>query len=399
MRSTFGRQVVLTLFEAYRSATREKARQVGTDRILIAVTMNASISRSVGLPDDGGWRLRRAAVRATSITADVDEQATSAFDDAIQKEIDRTLREVTWRVVHQFGRRSRAPAPPSPMWSGAVRGTLGRALMAARAQDAPYAGATDLLDGLLTDDRNRASALLRSVGADPASIVDRLRADPTARAVVEPYAPVVASLELAGGVVLEESPILWLVRAVMRRRMTRRSRYGSAVLACLELEMMRQAVREDVAIVAPAHALLAIGTLDDQLASAGRSLIARSAPFNRGGDVLHRLGVDRPRLLGIVADGLVESARSASVADPSRRFWAMARPAWGVEVSGRLDRSIVIARERGHPETGTSHLLAALLEDDGPHSASRLLRALGADTVEARGEVDRVLSVAALSRS
>lgn len=382
--------MLLILLASYQAAQRHGLRRIGTGFLLAKVAEAAPAGERLQLPDHV-LRQLRPVLRATTPSAHAaDEAGVPVADDATREEIDATLREVTWRAVHQYGRRARATdgAPPVPSWSEAVPVALARALHEANGVHANHAGGVHLLVGLLTDEHSAAATLLRSVDVDPVAIVAALRANTAVRTAAEPYAPLIASLEMAGGIELRRPRLARLLAQLIRRRISRTT-YGP-VLGCLELEMMRQAVRLNSQTVMPAHVLLAMLSLDHQLQLTSKTLTARSTPFNTGADILRRAGVDRLGVVRAMETNTADSDHPTLAAESSGRLWQLGQPAWQTETGATLDRSVEIARGCGHPEAGTLHLLAALLERAGP--TNRLLDALGADSDAIRDDVNRALS-------
>jgi hypothetical protein len=395
--ATFGREVVLILLDTCRLAARRRICRIDADLILFVVAGEATLGKTICLAQDAARAIRRTELENDAASEGADEPDNPVANTPTQREIDGTLREVAWRAQHQFGGRGKTGQSPKPRWTRAVRGALEHALASATARDVRYAGTVHLLTGLLADESGRAHVLLRSANVDPDAVINRLRADTATEPSVEPYAPLIPSLEFTGCLTTKESAVLRVLQAPLRRRFARRSQYRSAVLGCLEEEMMRQAVRSGARIVSPVHALLAIVSLDSQLAVTARKLRPRSASFNRGGEVLDHMGISPTQLWNALESEAAAPARTEPVADTSRRFWKMTSPAWNAEISRQLDRSVEIAFELGHPETGTSHLLAALLEQDTA-AAAQLLSRCGVAVSEIRDGVDRALSSALASR-
>jgi hypothetical protein len=164
----------------------------------------------------------------------------------------------------------------------------------------------------------------------------------------------------------------------------------------IEVDAMFQAVHVGHPVVTATDVLLSIIDLHDQLQAAGAALPNEVARWNRAGDILATYGLrGRPvtrtaaQLAVPAADREDDLTRLPTVGWPRPRT-ADRPPAYGRTALAALRQASHSARRRGHPYTGTTHILAALLsEPDGP--ASRLLHHLDIDPAAVRTEVDEEL--------
>lgn len=305
------------------------------------------------------------------------------------------LREARWWVLRDSSEGDRAKTGPvtagtgGPVWSAGVGAALDRATEEAEAAGVRRIGVPHLLLGLLDDPsvRDLADRVELDVGEAAGRVAD-VRREP------DPYTSVVDLIASLGAT---DTPmprwIGWLPRA-MSRLAARDSRLGGPVLAGLELEVMRQAVLLGQVTVQSSAVLLALLSLDEQLAAVGRQLRADLAPHNRGGAVLTAAGID-PAAARRQALGIVTESDTVPAGVATERLWQWGKPAdpmWSVTALRVMDRAGELARARGHGDIGTSHCLAALLEQAQSSAGLTLLSTVGVDPAALRDRIDGELS-------
>ncbi|MEW2383024.1 Clp protease N-terminal domain-containing protein [Micromonospora sp. NPDC047707] len=367
-----GDEVADVLRAAYYYALADGHHVVDPGHLLIAAARN----------DDRAGRVlgrRIADVRATMPQRGVPDTA----DDAgpTQGGYAGALREARWWV-----RRANPAAAQDgvPVWSGAVDAALARAAGAARAAGVTRLGIPHLLLGLLTSADPTVAALADRVDLDIAVVRRHVEAvDLTAEPA--PFAPLVDPLRAFGAAQSRGPwPIRW-IPALMDRFTGRQDKWGGPVLACLEREVMRQAVVTGHDIVQSSCVLLATVSLDVQLEAVGERLRAQYLPHNQGGGLLIEAGLDFAKAQS-VAESLAEvEMETLPTNESSARFWDTGKPgdpSWSTAAASAMDQATSIGRQHGRHDAGTTHLLAAALTEDS--AAARLLANLGLDSEEIR---------------
>ena len=132
----------------------------------------------------------------------------------------------------------------------------------------------------------------------------------------------------------------------------------------------------------PAHILLTVLTLDQQVRDRGWEVAPPFVRFDNAARLLREHGVTVRS-----AARKVLTARIPLDSAPDRRgFWrrdAHSPPTTG-RVAAIIDKARDEARDLGHPVIGPDHVLLAALRDP---SVTGLVRALGVDPVRLAGEV------------
>jgi hypothetical protein len=306
----------------------------------------------------------------------------------------RALREARWWVLRGNAREGRASGAGAgdgqgaPEWSGTVGTALDRATGPARSAGVTRLDVPHLLLGLLDSADSSVGTLVSGLGLNVDALRRKIRAGGLA---VEPppFTPLIDPLQVFGAIE-DRSP--WLVRWIPRmvaRLTARQTKWGGPVLACLEREVMRQAVLMGHDTVQTSAVLLAIASLDAQLEASGHRLRKAYLPHNQGGRVLADAGFDLHQAQS-AAEPLVEEAETLPLGESSERFWDTGKPgdpAWGVAAAQVIDRSAEIARERRHRDVGTSHLLAAVLAEEEDGAAAHLLSQLRVDHRQVRQRI------------
>ncbi|MFG2107099.1 Clp protease N-terminal domain-containing protein [Micromonospora chersina] len=297
-------------------------------------------------------------------------------------------RERWWRFRGRPDRRL-GKQVTHPAWTSGVRVTLAGALHAARDTGTPFANLSHLVLGMLR--LRGCDGTIYSFPHEYArlSAIDRLRTEPAMRRTDEPY-PDLDDVRLA----------LWprsgsLIDRVAGRFFagaSRLSRLGP-ILAGVDFEAKRQAIRLGHDVIGPPHLLLAMLTHDATLDAARIPVPAHQSSRNRGAAVLRSHGVDARRLRVLAArrggpeeppaEVLTEQLSSQRPGDPFR----------GTDAVTAMARAMEISLAYRHPDTGTSHLLLALIEADAG-DGSAVLRDLGVDPTAVRARVVQDLRAA-----
>lgn len=397
-----GEVVADILRASYHYASADGHVVVGTDLVLTAAARNDETAASV---------LGAAVVRARSSlkrAAGPAQAPADGVDDGSSRYAG-ALREARWWVLRDSddgtGDAARGGAGKAaddlgvaaggPGWSAGVCAALDRAGREAAAAGAARVGVEHLLLGLLDVDDPAVRSLAQATDLDVAATVRRLRAG---RLDVRPQpamSPLAQMLESFGAIDKPGGwPLRWIPRLVAKVA-GRDGRLGGPVLACLQDEVLRQAVIMGDRRVQTSAVLLAVLSLDEQLAASGQRLKPEYAAHNRGGVILSGLGCDLRRAQR-VAQGVTEPGTPLSDEEAAARFWGGRKagdPAWDGNVARVLNRAGEFARERGHSDIGTSHLLAALLAEPESAAAQQVVAGLGVDPQRVRELVARDLAV------
>ncbi|WP_250036132.1 Clp protease N-terminal domain-containing protein [Paractinoplanes maris] len=333
MESSLGARAVRVLEQAYVTAARRNGETVTTLDVLAWVAAHDNRI----FPGATWTDLKYLATKPTGIR-DAPEPAPGPF----HADVPAILREVEWRA-HRLPRMS---LPASPDWTPAVRFVLTGALNSARV---PFVGLPNLaLEMLRLPDCSGTKALFPYEYARAAA-VERLATDPALRYPDKPH-PTVDDVRVM--VTTGRRPLL-------DRLFLRMSRFArvSPLLTETTLEARRQAVRLGHGVISPEHLLLALLTLDDVLAAAG---IAIPPGHNQGAALLRAHGLAAADLTyGI-------SLRPAPAEPPAEDLTAQLdrlRPGDPFDATASVQaQAMEISLTRHHPDTGTSHLLLALLD-------------------------------------
>jgi hypothetical protein len=383
--------VVELLDAAYR-----KAMNSGRDTVDVILVLTEALTSRLRAPfpvTDLLGRAARARVNDPGAAEGWSSSGTASL--ASVREAAATLRECAWRAVRNDG----GPRTGRPAWSAELTDALGRALDDARASGVHHAHGTHLLIGMLADPGGTASGLLAGsdsgggsgVTGDPQAVLARLRASRHWTREGRAAVSIIDTLETTGGIA---SPLWWPLRLVphmVGAALRRRQAIGGPIISGLETEAVRQAVRLGDTVVTTAHVLLAIVSLDELLAVDGRRLQGPAAGSSEGAAILRRNAV--VDLLALAVGNTAEETQTMPPDEAAQRFLTGGRtgdPAWGYQALLALDRASTLAVMHDRAEPGTTHLLAALL-DDKLGSAYRLLRLAGMDPEEIRVTAQRGL--------
>lgn len=268
-------------------------------------------------------------------------------------EVEATLREVGWRAA-----RIRSQALEPPAWTAGVRVALHEALAQAHDLGMARVNASQLILAAFDDPNNRVRRLYPN---DPARITARLRGNPILADEGPVYPdPDFLTFHLGSRPRLRRQ---WARRAM--RHATRLTRQGLLTVE-VQVAQRRHAVRMRHRVITAAHLLLALLDIENQLAVNGLVLPADLAARNTAAQRLLHCGLtyDRVHAYAIHAGDDVELADPATIVDRL----SSARPGdplWGATVAAAERGSVELARAHDHPDAGTTHLLAALLLNDG----------------------------------
>ncbi|MFC6504970.1 hypothetical protein [Streptomyces plicatus] len=296
-----------------------------------------------------------------------------------EREIDAVWREVRHEEAERLRWKNRKEETPQgvelPPMTGALRSCLRGALEAAREEGTVSVRVRHVARTLveLPDTRAREALVLEKLDiAAAAAALDALRGRDEA-----PEPGPVLLMRKAGTFGKSGNP---LTRKVMAWVSGGGAGFGSAVVGAVRAEARRGAVRRGAPRTEPVDLLLGILALDRSLAVAGRELPGELAGANRGAELLRRHGARQ----GALARVLLPSSGVAQEAPPEDTGPA--------DFEQRLLHvTQLTASAQGSPTVGTTHLLAALLDDRGTDAASaaeaaRVLTESGVDVDGLRAE-------------
>ncbi|WP_405676459.1 hypothetical protein OG292_17535 [Streptomyces sp. NBC_01511] len=369
----FERDVVKLLLETLSKVAKEEREDVGTESVLNALVSGDSAAGSAIAPGMKAAGSLGASIgcRGTSVWVSDDagagagDGAAGAPDD--EREIDALWREVRQEEAKRLRWKNRKKEEREgielPPMTGALRSCLRTALEAAREEGTLSVRVRHVARALveLPDTRAREAMLLEKLDVPAASTaLDALRESDEAP---EPVAVLV--LRKAGTFGKSGNP---LTRKFTSWIFGGGAGFGSAVVGVVRSESQRGAVRRGASETEPVDVLLGILALDRSLAVAGRELPEQLTEANRGAELLRRHGARQDAVARVllpstgVAEG--EPPEVDSTADFDRRL---------------LHVTQLTASAQGSPTVGTTHLLAALLDEAGTN-------------VESAAEIERVLT-------
>jgi len=381
-----GAMPMRVLRNAYAAAPRRPASSVGTLDVLAQVAVYEKQLPPWLLAGPGGG-LRRMAVEPGRIPGGRSAGEISPGPDTdVEPEVRSVLRETEWRARRLPGT---PPDAPPPGWTSGVAAMLAGALAAAPDTGVPYAGLGHLLLGMLHVPGCDATRYLFPYETARAAAVERLRTEPGLRRTDEPH-PELDDVRLAlwprSGSLIDRLGGRLLARA------SRLARIGPLFVA-VEPEARRQAVRLGHDVVGPAHVLLALLTVDATLEAAGIPVPAHHSSRNRGASVLRAYGVVDAHLRDTAARrGAPEQPPAEALAGQLKGL-RPGDPVSGAATVAAMERAAELSLACRHPDTGTGHLLLALLEDDAGDAAA-VLRDLGIDPAAVRDRVEHDLRAA-----
>jgi hypothetical protein len=292
-------------------------------------------------------------------------------------DVSALLREAAWKARRRMTafRAFRGEATAAaPAWSDGVRAAVRSALVDARYVGVRHAHGMHLLVSILDDPHAGAAELVALLGKDPATLLVGLPVSASIRQEAESMAPTADALLVVGVLTTPHSSALRLLGRLLGTAARVRSRTGNFLHILME-ESVRQAVRLGGTQVSQAHLIVALCAVEDQFRYAGRRLADRWTEYNCGGEILLTWGVD-------CVSSAARAARlpEQDVSACQRWRWRVGRgdPPYGVDVTQAIERAEQYAAQLGHPYTGTSHLLMAILSDQDA-AGCRLLRDMEID--------------------
>jgi len=384
------------LQHAHRAARRAGAVTVGTDDLLIGLCTIPEYVRAYGPPVRAAtidaWRR---SVRYDHATAD-DGGPPVAAEPGLDYEVEGALRETEWRL------RRRSPLArrrQDPVWTAGVRAALADALSQAHEAGMPYTNGLQLQVGLIRDPRHRAARVLLADAQDPQT---RMRTTLLRTRMAVPGAPSPLDLPpLLPMLTVPGASPPWYGRTTRRVvRAVRRHLLPDAVPSVMLGQQRRHAVRLGQQTVSPHHLLIAMLETDRVLTALGWSLRSEFAHHNTAARLLREAGVHTSAL---VADALRPEpdapgpGSDATAGDqpgpaPQQRRRPPGDPVPGRTVTAVYRRAKLVSQRQRHPDVGTTHVLASLLEDPGGETAALLSR-LGRDPADVADQVWRDLGV------
>lgn len=377
----FEKDVFLLLRETLSTVAKQEREDIGTESVLSALVSGDSAAGSAIAPGmrASGTLSGSIGCRETSVwvSEDAGDGAAEAPDD--EREIDAFWREVrqehTKRLRWKNRKKEEQESIELPPMTGALRACLRKALEAAREEGTISVRVSHVARALfeLPDTRAREAMVVEKLDVSAAATaLDAIRGSDEA-----PEPGPVLALRKAGTFGKSGNP---LTRKFSAWVLGGGAGFGSAVVAVVRSEGLRGAVRRGASEREPVDVLLGILALDRALTVAGRELPEKLTEANRGAELLHRHGARQE----VVARVLLPTTGVAEEEPP--------------EVDGitDVDRRLLhvtqlTASAKGSPTVGTTHLLAALLDEAGTNAESaaeieRVLTESGVDVAGLRAE-------------
>ncbi|TXL89655.1 hypothetical protein [Streptomyces sp. IB2014 016-6] len=379
----FERDVVQLLLETMSKVAKEERADVGTESLLNALVSGDSAAGSAIAPGmrASGSLAGSIGSRGTSVwvSDDAGDGVAGAPDDEL--EIDALWREVRQEEAKRLRWKNRKKKEEEresielPSMTGALRSCLRKALETAREEGTVSVRVRHVACALveLPDTRAREAMVVEKLDVPAAATaLDALRGSDEA-----PEAGTVLVLRKAGTFGKSGNP---LTRKFTAWAFGGGAGFGSAVVGVVRSESRRGAVRRGASEMEPVDVLLGILALDRSLAVAGRELPGHLTGANRGAELLRQYGARQDA----VARVLLPSTGVAEEEPPE------------VDGTADFDRRLLhvtqlTASAQDSPTVGTTHLLAALLDETGTDAGSaaeieRVLTESGVDVAGLRAE-------------
>ncbi|MFI6950275.1 Clp protease N-terminal domain-containing protein [Streptomyces sp. NPDC050422] len=385
----FESDVVRLLLEAMNKVDKQEREDVGTESVLAALVSGDSAAGSAIAPGmraagslDGSIGCRGTSVWVSDDAGDGTVGAPEAPDD--EREIDAVWREVRQDRAKRLRWKNRKKEEGEeqeslelPPVTGALRACLRDALKAAREEGTLSVGV-----------RHVAHALIELPGtrAREAMVVEKLDVSAASAALgalrgsdVPPEPGSVLVLRKSGTFGKSGNP---LTRKFSAWIFGGGAGFGSAVVSAVRAEALRGAVRRGAPVQEPVDVLLGILALDRSLSVAGRELPEKLTGANQGARLLRRHGARQDAVARVLSSSAGAAAGAGAppvvdgAADHDRRL---------------LHVTQLTASAQGSPTVGTTHLLAALLDETGTDAESvaeieRVLAGSGVDVAALRAE-------------
>ncbi|MBU6530921.1 Clp protease N-terminal domain-containing protein [Streptomyces mayonensis] len=379
----FERDVYKLLLETVRTVAKQERADIGTESLLSALVSDDWAAGSAIAPGmrKAGSLGGSIGVRGTSVwvSGDTANGITGTPED--DRDIDALWREVWHDEVKRRRWKNRKKTEEEqlslelPPITGALRACLHKALDIAREEGSISVHVRHVARALvdLPDTRAREAMVVEKLGVSAAATaLDELRGNDE---VPEPTS--VLLLRKTGTFGKSGNP---LSRKFFAWIFGGGAGFGSAMIGAVRSEEQRSAVRRGAAESAPVDVLMAMLALDRSLTVAQRELPENLRAENRGAELLHRHGARQDTLARVLlpTTGLADGAPPEVGSDNefARRL---------------LHVTALTASAHGAPTVGTTHLLAALLDESGTDAESvaeieRVLTECGADVAALRAE-------------
>ncbi|MGW2341407.1 hypothetical protein [Streptomyces sp. NPDC001661] len=377
----FEKDVVKLLLDAMRVVAKQEREDLGTESVLYALVSGDSAAGSAIAP---GMRASGSlggsiGCRGTSVwvSADAGDGAAESPDDA--RELDALWREIR----HEEAKRRRGENRKKekkgqtpvgvelPPMTGALRSCLRKALEDAREEGSVSVRVRHVAHALaeLPGTRAREAMVVEKLDVPAAATaLDALRGSDEA-----PEPTSVFILRKTGTFGKSGNP---LTRKFATWVFGGGAGFGSAIVGAVRAEAPRVTVRRGEPRTQAVDTLLGILELDRSLRVAGCELPEKLRAANRGAELLRRHGARHDSLARVLLPttgvGEGEPAEVSGPADFERRL---------------LHVTQFTASHHGSPTVGTTHLLAALLDEAGTdaETAAEIERVLTESGVDVEG--------------
>jgi hypothetical protein len=266
-----------------------------------------------------------------------------------------------------------------------VAGTLATA----RDNGMPFASLTHLMFAMVTMPDCDGTRYIYPYEHARVAVAERLGKEPNLRRPDQPH----PDLDEVRAMMWPRSrPLLGRLGGKLLARLSRLARVGP-LLHLVEAEARRQAVGLGHGVIGPAHTLLAILAVDATLIAARILVPAHHTSRNRAASILRAYGVDAGRMRRLAS--LCDAPEDPPAEQLTTQLAHLRRgdPFDSAETSAVAARAMELSLTYRHPDTGTSHLLLALIEDDAGE-APALLNDLGIDLAAIRERVEQDLRAA-----
>ncbi|WP_016906469.1 Clp protease N-terminal domain-containing protein [Streptomyces xiaopingdaonensis] len=379
----FEGDVFLLLLEAMRQVAKQERADVGTEVLLSALVSGDSAAGSAIAPGMNASSSLAVSIgcRAASvwISDDAEDGAAETPDD--EREIDafwRTVRQEEAKKLRRKNRKKKEQKPESiqlPTMTGALRSCLRKALESAREEGTVSVRVRHVARALFELPDTRAREAMTVGKLNIPAVSNALDALP--REGERPEPGTVLILRKAGTFGKAGNP---LTRKFTAWVFGGGAGFGSAIVGVVHSEARRAAVRRGASKPEPVDVLLSILALDRSLTVAGRTLPERLTGANQGAELLRRYGARQDAVVRVLlpSTGVTEEQppEIADTTDFGRRLLHVAE---------------LTAAAQDSPTVGTTHLLAALLDETGTDAESaaevhRVLTESGADVAGLREE-------------
>lgn len=380
-----GRDFYWVLHGACRAAPALRQSVVGTDTVLISTMNNFPEFRKVLNPNRvesaGRDFVQSGGIGRTHLSADA------------ELKLDRTMREVHWRV---FGWAAADASSSVPRWADEVGVAVRLAMAIAEARDAPWVGADHLLEALLTDSANAASNFVRKQGVDLELLTEMVRRTWPVPGGSPPRQALAEMLNRVG-ILIQPG------REIRRRSTTLKERMAAGVirlvtqtnpvLSFLEDEAIAETVRLGHDRTTLTHLILAVLVLEEEMTVSGLRPAVEYVPSCDF--VLRHFGVDREAALLAAAS----EPQVGEIAPPQRRrSWrsSLRNPPWTVAAVRAAEAARLVASTGSRAVLGSAHLLHAVLADPD-NSGRRVLSEQLVNTCAVQDLLARRLGLASSS--